>query len=209
MRRGTNLQVEANCSRADADLGVRRDIPEHPHISRPDPRINISKQKTMTWQKTNGQSRVVYPSKTILQDEKNEGKRKKKTPNKRTKHSCPSIIHEELGQCGTLTPGTYSRPWHTATFPRYQPSRLPFKNPTQCECELITTCYIALFWNNNKKKTIHIQHRVLYFSDTFYLQRDKLRVLTINKSSKKFIQQMSTRREIIPGHLRYAQWRNN
>lgn len=108
MRRRTNLQVEVNCSRADADAGVRRDSPEPAH-QQTSSQNNISKQKTTTWQKTNGQSRVVYPSKTILKDEKNEGKRKKKTP-KQTKHSCPSIIHEELGQCGILTPGTYSSP---------------------------------------------------------------------------------------------------
>lgn len=40
---------------------------------------------TTTRQKTSGQSRVVYPSKTILQDEKNEGKRKKKTPKQTNK----------------------------------------------------------------------------------------------------------------------------
>lgn len=79
-------------------LGVRNDSPEGWHISKPKPRINTSKQKTMTWQKTNGQSRVVYPSKTILQDEKKKKMKKKgkrKPPNKQTNQGCASTIHEE------------------------------------------------------------------------------------------------------------------
>lgn len=67
-------------------LGVRSDSPEDPHISKPEPRINISKQRPRHGRKQTANIELFIQAKLFCKMKKNEEKGEKETPNKQTKH---------------------------------------------------------------------------------------------------------------------------
>lgn len=90
-------------------LGVRSDSPEDPHISKPEPRINISKQRPRHGRKQTANIELFIQAKLFCKMKKNEEKGEKETPNKQ------NTIHGSMWnpepQAPTQVPDTHTHPY--------------------------------------------------------------------------------------------------